>query len=247
MLPALASLIAVQDLDTAADIARRRIIELPTELEQVSQLLAEASAAVDGHKARLASNLAARRELEKDVAVIDGRLARFEDHKAAVKTNQEFTALLHEIGVAKQGKDELEDQILGLLEQADVLTAAVSEAERGLAAVEQQARSARAALTAERDGLDADIARLAIERARALADVDAVLVARYEQLLKQRRMLAVAPLEGDVCGGCHVKLRPALAQQAMRNTEIVVCDSCQRILYAPPRSPDADETASASA
>ena len=243
MLPALASLVAVQELDTAADLARRRIAELPAEIQQIDQLVAEAGTAVEAHKARLASNQEARRELEKQVAVIDGRLARFDDHKAAVKTNQEFTALLHEIEVARGGKNALEDQILELLEAADQLAAAVKEAEQGLRAVNEQATSARATLGVEQKELQGELERLAAERAAGLKDVEAPLVAKYEQLLKQRRMLAVVPLEGDVCGGCHVKLRPAQAQRVKKNSEIVVCDSCQRILYAPPPSTDAGEAA----
>ena len=54
---------------------------------------------------------AARRALEKDVAVVDARLSKFEDHKAAVKTNQEYTALLHEIATAKSEKDAVEEHL----------------------------------------------------------------------------------------------------------------------------------------
>ena len=55
---------------------------------------------------------------------------------------------------------------------------------------------------------------------------------------EQRKMVAVAPLRGEICGACHVRLRPAVTQQIRRNAEIVTCDSCQRILYALP-APDA--------
>ncbi len=243
MLPALASLIALQDLDTAADVTRRRLAELPATLQQIDRATSAASAAVEAVKRDLAANGEARRDLEKQVAVIDGRLSRFEEHKAAVKTNQEFTALLHEIEVARGGKDGLEDQILGLLEDADRLSAAIADAEQTLARVKAEGESTRGALDAEKAALERDLARLAAERTRELAGVDAPVVARYEQLLKQRRMVAVAPLQGEVCGACHVKLRPAVAQQVRRNDDIVTCDSCQRILYAPAKPEAADAAA----
>ena len=63
------------------------------------------------------------------------------------------------------------------------------------------------------------------------------MLARYEQLLKQRRMIAVAPIDGELCTACHVRLRPAVAQQIRRNDDIVQCDSCQRILYFVPKEP----------
>ena len=101
MLPSLEALIALQGLDTAADVARRRLADLPAAEQAIAQRLAEASGVVDDVRHRLQENQQSRRALDKDVAAVDVRLARFEDHKAAVKTNQEYTALLHEITTAK--------------------------------------------------------------------------------------------------------------------------------------------------
>lgn len=246
MIPALQSLIAVQELDTAADAARRRLAELPAAEKQLDQQIAAATAALEQARGRLGDNVQARRELEKQVAVVDGRLARFDDHKAAVKTNQEFTALLHEIEVARGGKDELETQILALLEEADQLTAAVTDAEGILAATRDEAARARKALGAERASLEAEVARLSGERSTQTAGIDAALLAKYEQLLKQRRMVAVAPMKGDMCGACNVRLRPAVSQNVRRAVELVQCDSCQRILYPlPAADPGADAPAPA--
>lgn len=240
MLPALVSLIALQELDTAAETARRRLNELPAAEQQLDSRLTAATAGFDRAKARLAENVAERRELEKRVGVIDSRLSRFDEHKASVKTNQEFTALLHEIATAKSEKDTIEEQILVLLEAADALSAEIAEADKGLVGVRTEIETARAALHAERDVLNGEVADLMGRRTERAADVARPLLAKYDQLLKQRKMLAIASLNGDICGACHVRLRPAVTQMVRRNTEIITCDSCQRILYAIPPPPQAD-------
>lgn len=237
--PALVSLIALQELDTAAEAARKRLAELPAIEQQLVRTLGEATASLDQVKARLAENQQARRELEKRVAVVESRLARFDEHKAAVKTNQEFTALLHEIETAKTEKDAIEEQIIGLLESADEVSAEIATVDQQLAAVRVEADATRASLQAERSALDAELGRLAAARTAQTTAVDRPLLAKYEQLLKQRKMLAIAPLSGDICSACHVRLRPAVTQQVRRNTDIITCDSCQRILYALPPPPDA--------
>jgi len=237
MIPQLAALIALQQLDTAAEASRRRLGELPGAEQAIDAAIAVASQAVDTAKARLAENQHTRRELEKQVAVVDGRLSRFEDHKAAVKTNQEFTALLHEITTAKVEKDAVEEKILVLLEVADVITAEIRAAEKALADARRDGEVTRSGLKAERQMLDAELARLTSERVRETASVEKPVLARYEQILKQRRMIAVAPIEGELCTACHVRLRPAVAQQIRRNDSIVPCDSCSRILYFVPKEP----------
>jgi predicted nucleic acid-binding Zn-ribbon protein len=240
MTPVLASLIALQRLDTAAEAARRRLLELPAALDRLTTAAAGASEAVAAVKARLAENNTVRREFEKQVAVVDSRLARFEDHKAAVKTNQEYTALLHEIATAKAEKDAGEEQILLSMERADELAAELGAAEAAQAETAREGTAVRAELEAERRSLSAEIDRLAAEKARLSSTIEPAVLARYEQLLKQRRMVAVAQMTGEICSACHVRLRPAVAQQVRRNAEIVPCDSCQRILYfEPPAEPAA--------
>jgi predicted nucleic acid-binding Zn-ribbon protein len=237
MIPQLSSLVTLQHLDTTAESARRRLAEIPAAEQAIEARVTAAMQEVEAAKARLAANQQARRELEKQVAVVDGRLSRFEDHKAAVKTNQEFTALLHEIATAKGEKDAVEEQILVLLEDADGITADIKTAERGLADARRDAEAGKSGLKTERQTLDTELMRLNGERDREIVTIERAVLAKYEQLLKQRRMIAVVPIEGERCTACHVRLRPAVAQQVRRNDGIVTCDSCQRILYAVPKEP----------
>jgi predicted nucleic acid-binding Zn-ribbon protein len=237
MSPSLTSLVALQNLDTAAEAARRRLDALPGVEAALDARLTAARTTLEAAKTRLADNHRARRELEAKVAQVDSRLARFDDHKAAVKTNQEFTALLHEIATAKAEKDGIEDEILALLEASDGIAAEIRAAEEVMAEIGREADALRVDLARERQVLETDLARLTAERTREAAAVAPTLLTRYEQLLRQRKMLAVAPIEGELCTACHVRLRPSMAQQIRRNEDIVQCDSCQRILYFVPKVP----------
>ena len=244
MLPVLQTLIALQALDTAAEAARRRLAELPASEQAIARKITSAQAAVDLAKAGHTENQHQRRELEKQVAAVDARLSRFDDHRAAVKTNHEYTALLHEIATAKSEKDALEEQILVLMESADTLQGTVTETERALTTVRKEGDAARASLVVEQRALEADLVRIAAEKADVSTSVDKASLARYEQLLKQRKMVAVAEMKGELCTACHVRLRPAVSQQVRRNAELVACDSCQRILYyTKPESADASADA----
>lgn len=232
--PILAALIALQKLDSAADAARKRLAELPAAEQTIAASIAAGRAAVDAVLARLKANQDARRGLEKEVAAVDTRLARFDDHKAAVKTNQEYTALLHEIATAKSEKTGIEERILELMVEADGLAVEQKAAEAALARTTADGTTARAGLAAERAALEAEVARLSGERQQEARAIDPPVLARYEQVLKQRRGVAIARMTGEICEACHVRLRPHVAQQIRRNETIVPCESCQRILYYDP-------------
>ena len=239
MSPALTSLVALQSLDSASDAQRKRLTEIPGVEQALAASLAASQRAVEASKAQLQDNNNQRRTLEKEVAGVDARLSRFDDHKAAVKTNQEYTALLHEISVAKAEKDRLEEQLLELMELADAITADVKSAEKALADEDRRVAGEKAVLADERGHIDAELARLAAERKTSAAGVEARTLALYEQLLKGRKGLAVARMTGEICEACHVRLRPHVTQQIRRNDSVVQCDSCQRILYfvAPAATP----------
>ena len=205
--------------------------DLPAAEQAIHTHLAASKAAGDAIKARIQQNAEARRALEKDIAAVDTRLARFDDHKAAVKTNHEYTALLHEISTAKAEKDAIEERLLILMEEGDGLARELKASDAAFKEEQSKSQSALAALGLERQTLEAELARLARERTAAAASADARALALYEQLLKGRRGVAIARMEGDLCSACHVRQRPHMAQQVRRNDSIVQCESCQRILF----------------
>lgn len=243
MIEALASLIALQALDTAADAARRKISDIPATERALDAAIAAAQAAVDAAKARVNDNNAARRALEKDVALVDARMAKFEEHKAAVKTNQEFHALNHEIEMAQTSKSALEDQIIALMDEGDGLAAALNAAEAGLAGEKARAESTRAALNADKAAQEAELARLAGERTSAAASIPPALLGKYDQVARMRKGLAVTAMIAGHCTACNVRQRPNVEQQVRRNDAIVTCDSCQRILYYVPPAGEAPSAA----
>src|SRR5262249_20790133 len=89
--------IALQRIDSAANDARRRLAEEPDRLRTLDARLEAAQQSVATAKARLTESQNARRLLEKEVAVHQGRLSKFRDQLMAVKTNQEYQAMQKEI------------------------------------------------------------------------------------------------------------------------------------------------------
>src|ERR1044071_572389 len=133
MHPDLERAIALQKLDTAAHDAERRIAEEPERTRALDARLEAARQHVADAKAQLAANQTARREIEKDVSVHQGRLSKFREQAMAVKTNQEYHAIQKEIGFAQGEIKTLEDRILERMIEADELTAASKRADKTLA------------------------------------------------------------------------------------------------------------------
>src|SRR5215475_12395196 len=126
--------IALQRLDSTAHDAQRRLADEPERSKTLDARLDAARHRVASAKERLSENQNARRAVEKDVAVHQGRLSKFREQAMAVKTNQEYHAVQKEIGFAQSEIQALEDQVLERMVDADDLNANVKKADAALAA-----------------------------------------------------------------------------------------------------------------
>jgi uncharacterized protein len=239
MSPDLQRLIKLQQLESTIADGRATIATHPQRLADADARLNESKQAVETAKSRLKDNQEARRNLEKDVAVYQGRLTKFKDQLSLVKTNKEYQAMQKEMSVAEQEISDLETRMLERMEEADSLAVELKTAQGALAAEQAETTRERQALENERGTVADDLKRLSEERAMTAALVSAEALALFERLAHNRRGLAMAEARDGLCTVCHVRLRPQVFNQARRNAGIVQCDSCTRILYFVPVAPAA--------
>ena len=240
MLADLERLIALQQLDTTAEAARRTLADEPERERVFESRLETARERVATAKSQLADNQSARRLIEKDVAVHQGRLSKFREQAMAVKTNVEYHAVQKEISYAQTEIKALEDKILERMLEADDITSSLKAAEADLAAEQTAIAAARKAMTAEHAQLETSLARIAGERTSLVSALDGALLRVFEQVAKRRNGIAVAEAQDGICTICHVRLRPQVFNTVRRNEQILQCDSCQRFLYFVPKAAPQD-------
>ena len=79
--------------------------------------------------------------------------------------------------------------------------------------------------------IEAQLHELEAERAKLAEAIDEDLLDRYARLFAHKNGLAVAPLEHEVCMGCHMKITTQTAVRVKGGREIVACEQCGRLLY----------------
>jgi uncharacterized protein len=226
--------IALQRLDSAASDARKKLAEGPEREKVFTERIDAAKQRVAESKEKLAANQEARRAIEKEVAVHQGRLSKYRDQAMAVKTNQEYHAIQHEIAHAQGEIKKHEDGILERMLEADELTATLKAAETDLASQQKSIDADRKTIQAEDGELQKSLDALLAERASLMAAVDKRVLSTYETAAAKRQGIAVAEAKDGICTICHVRLRPQVFNEVRRNDTIMQCDSCQRILYFEP-------------
>jgi predicted nucleic acid-binding Zn-ribbon protein len=238
MSPDLQRLIKLQQLESTIADARATIAAHPQRLADADARLNESKQALDAVKARLKENQDARRNLEKDVAVYQGRLTKFKDQLSLVKTNKEYQAMQHEIATAQSDLGAVEEKMLERMLEADTIAADVKRAEGVLATRLKEIDAEKKALTAELASVEASLKQATESRAELVKDLEPRLISIFEQVARARKGVAVSSATRDgLCSLCHVRLRPPVFQQVRHNDTIIQCESCHRILYWIPPPP----------
>lgn len=237
MLPDLERLILLQDIERRASAAARIVADAPGTLAALATTLANARAGVESAKAALAENQVARRALERDLQTAQQRLDKYKDQSMAVKTNEEFHAMQHQMAAVKADIDRLEGTILEVMMAADDLQQRLTGAEATLKAQTAAVAAQQAAVSAERDANAAIVTACAAERKALVAQMTPSVVATFDKVARQRAGIGVARAEQERCVVCQVRLRPMVYTAVKRNDSITQCDSCQRILYFIPPTP----------
>lgn len=224
-------LIELQRIDSAIQAAERSLAEEPARLAALDGALTAANARVAEAKDKVAQNLAARRDIEKDVALHQGRLSKFRDQAMNVKTNQEYHAIQHEMAFAQNEIKGHEDRMLERMMESDELTEALKSAEAELGTTKKTVDAEKKAIAAEHDVLRTKVAGLKDERAAVLKTLAPEAFATFDLISKRRNGVAMAEARDGICTVCHVRLRPQVFNTVRRNESVLQCDHCNRILY----------------
>jgi predicted nucleic acid-binding Zn-ribbon protein len=236
MLPDLERLITLQEIDTRAANAAKTIADAPGRIAALDALLQEATRALDAARQHVADNQAARRVIEKDLAVVQQRQSKYKDQLMEVKTNVEYHAMQHQIAAAAEEVGQYEEKILVKMLEADEQQAALKKAEAALKAAQAKVQTERTAIEQEARAQATVATDSAEARQKLIGEMDDDgLIGTFERIVKVRGT-AVARAADEHCTVCRVRLRPIVFATVRRNDSIVQCDSCQRILYFVPGS-----------
>ncbi|MEO5824242.1 MAG: C4-type zinc ribbon domain-containing protein [Vicinamibacteraceae bacterium] len=239
MHPSLEHLIRLQQLETDAGERKRRLADLPARVTDADAAVAAAKTAREAAAAQSAENTASRRAADKELGGIQSRLTKYRDQLMGVKTNKEYTTMQHEIATAEEGVRTFEDQILTLMMQADELAAALKAADAAVVAEERKATGVRSDVESERGRLETEIADLIASRASIEQKMTPEYVRLFAETAAARRGIALSAIRDGMCQACRVTVRPMQVMEARRGDQIVLCESCKRILYVPPPAPAA--------
>jgi predicted nucleic acid-binding Zn-ribbon protein len=249
MHPAIPRLIDLQAVDHHIAAVRAEMDSFPKRILEADHKLSGARAAVAAAKEATATGVAERKKLEFEVQQWKDRARKYRDQSGAVKTNEAYKALQHEITNAEAEVAKAEDRQLEVMMASEEAERRVRNAEANLREDEQainaEKKRTQSLNTEKKKELDAALA----ERERVIAPVPQDMRDLYERIAKRHHGTALAQARDEQCRGCGMRVLPHILQMLRddANEEVYRCESCGLILYSlePIPAPNSDGSGSA--
>jgi uncharacterized protein len=237
----LEKLIALQQAEVELRRVEGQLRDVPRARSEMEARLAAERGRLDAARSALADSQKGRKQHEGALQDFEAKRSKYKGQLMEVKTNKEYTAMLHEIEGVERDIRSREDQILAEMERAEGLTAEVKAEEEAFKEAGGRAREGGRALDERARSLEEERTRLSAERDAVAATVPDEVLELFQRVARLRGV-AVAEARDGMCQVCHLKLRLQMYAEIKHNEEIQQCPACNRILYyvPPPAAPAAE-------
>src|ERR1043166_2796781 len=231
MHPDLRLVIRLQEIDNRLGELAREIATLPKHIAEIEKKLVTHERKLEADRAALSANQKERKKCEGDIQMQEQKISKLKDQMLLAKTNDQYRAFQNEIDFCQNEIRKFEDRILELMGESEPLEKNVKAAEIALKAEKAQVESEKQ-VARERTAADEKASsELQIERGSLVTALMPSTYQLYERIRKGRKGVGIAEVLEGRCSACHMLVRPQFFQDLKHGSQLMTCESCQRILY----------------
>jgi predicted nucleic acid-binding Zn-ribbon protein len=233
MHPAIPRLIELQRIDHQIAALRAELDTFPKRIREADTKLNGARAGVAAAKQTHTNSQKERKKFELDVEQWKDRARKYRDQSGAVKTNEAYKALQHEIANAETEITKAEDRQLEVMMAGEEAERRIKAAEAILKEAEREIAADRKEIESQQSEKNKQLETCLAEREGAVAFVPEDLRDLYARIAKRHNGAALAEARNEQCRGCGMRILPHIIQQLRQeaNEEVFRCETCGLILY----------------
>ncbi|MEW5805872.1 MAG: C4-type zinc ribbon domain-containing protein [Acidobacteriota bacterium] len=207
------------------------IKEGPARLERFDAEVKKEEEKLRSEKDGLESAIKIKRKEEGDLQLLHAKLEKYKDQLMTVKTNKEYTAMLHEIELCKKEIDRLEEDVIQKLYDIDMLQNEVKREEETFTKEKLRIEAEKERAEQEIREAEVEIGRLEARKGDLEKRLPENILKEFYNIASIRGGIAVARAEDYTCQACKLRLRPQVFLDVRANSGLISCENCGRFLY----------------
>ena len=224
-------LYALQQKDDQLKEIATLIQEIPLQIKALEDERDSRSEMIEKAKKKLQHNIDERKKFERDITAIKEKIAKYKEQMKKVTTNKEYQGISNEIKFEEVNITAVEEKIIEKMIDSDEIMGGIRQTEREF---NQIAAEYNQKIKELHDYLDYHKNKLSEEtknKKELRGQVAANLLKAYDNLFAKKAGKVVSFVQTDFCGVCNIKIRPQVLSELVLSNDVMICESCGRILF----------------
>ena len=227
-------LIIIQRLDDRLKDTKSEIEVIPNKITNLEKEISEANTALREKTSRIEEIRKIYKMKEGDIAENESKITKLNSQTFAVKTNEEYRAILNEVDFLKKENEKIEDEMINLLEEEEKLKSSIAQFEIETKEYVKKKSDEIEVIKKRNEELTERLAQLEADFKTNFGKLPVEIKEQYNKI-KKFRGNAVCLIHDQTCTGCYANLTPQFLNELKKRDNLLLCDSCGRILvYAEP-------------
>lgn len=168
---------------------------------------------------------------ESDVQMNLEHIKKSQASLRTIKTNREYQSLLKQIDEFNVKNVRIEDEMLEFLDRMDKAESNIAAKKNEYSMLEDRIMSDKEMIKQETEHGNKRLAQLDMDFNDVSGRITPELLDKYEMVKKQKRGMAIVPVNDAVCGGCNMNIPPQMYNELQRCDSLMFCPNCQRMIY----------------
>ena len=227
----LEQLVNLQKIDDQVFEHKKNLADIPVQLDSARAELEEKKNILKVVTEEIESLQKKRKDLELEVQGENDHMAKAKTKLPAVKTNKEYTAILVEVDAIKEKVSKIEDMELEVMEALEVKAKEIPGVEKKCKEEDAYFNEYRLKKETEEKRFKQELEELVEKRKNISAQLETVILKRYEKISNSRDGRAVAGLRENICQGCFQQVLPQMVIEVKVAVKIHQCGGCMRFLF----------------
>jgi predicted nucleic acid-binding Zn-ribbon protein len=226
-----AILAALSRIDEKLDELQEDLGDLPLQVKKLEKAVRERSKLVDETRGLLEEVRGFRANSGQSVLSLNDKEKKLAEQQFAVRNNREFDAISNEIGMSKEERARLDEEMRTAGVKEENLTAILAQQEENLKEAKKDLKDKEKELLDVTGDQMQEVKALELQRIETLSKLTEAIAADYERIRTFHKDAAVT-LRKTSCAGCFSAV-PSQKAVEMRNQpdKAFTCEACGRLLY----------------
>ena len=225
-------LYGLQRVDSNLDELHELKGDLPHLVEVLEKKLQEKDTLRKSLEATVKHSQVRRDEIDLEIVTTKEKIEKYKEQQFQIKTNKQYDALTREIDLSQERVKTLEKEM-------ETIEGKAANAKTDLETLAPELQDLRKELKERQAELDhvnkeheEEELKLKHEREKLVVRIDKSDVKSYERIRKALGGKAVVGVRKNACGGCFKRVPPQVSVELRKNSRLMTCENCGRLLVS---------------